>query len=384
MGAVNTCCERTALRAAKRPEFAFKERPHSDAWGVGTKITMGLLSKQTVKPWLKPMAGLALLVSMVMVVDHRLLKEQLEQARWGWLLAAVAAAVLANALCAYRWQQIAKAMQLQRADITSLWGWFKLYLQGVSVNSVLPGGIIGGDVWRASQFKPLVASGQAVFLERLAGLWGLFCLSALATLWPSLSYTGPGSAVTGNSAGSGSTSVGGFAMDASLVTSWQWLVWCAALAPLVLRIALRLELVRQWKGHGSDEGNEGKPHLARMLMRKFVSAAEHPLVLRSLPVSIFSQWLTVLAFWFCMVAAGASLGLAEVTLLASAVFISALIPASMGGFGAREAGAVFFLGWVGVGAESALLGSVFFGLTATFQGLIGLVFWFTDRKRPEA
>jgi glycosyltransferase 2 family protein len=106
---------------------------------------------------------------------------------------------------------------------------------------------------------------------------------------------------------------------------------------------------------------------------KLLTTAEHPLVLRSLPVSILSQWLTVLAFWSCMVAAGASLGLAEVTVLASAVFLLALVPASLGGFGAREAGAVFFLAWVGVNAEAALLGSLLFGLTATLQGLAGLI-----------
>lgn len=344
---------------------------------------MGLLSKQTVMPWLKPMAGIALLVSMVVVVDHRLLAEQLARARWDWLLAAVVAALLANALCAYRWQQIARAMRLQRTETISLWAWFKLYLQGVSVNSVLPGGIIGGDVWRASQFKPLAASGQAVFFERLSGLWGLFCLSALATLWPALSYTGPQTGGAGNTASSRSTGLNGLAMDTNLLTNWEWVVWCAALAPLVLRAALQLRPVRRWTAGEPDEEDVGEPDSANKRMRKLVRAAEHPLVLQSLPISIFSQWLTVLAFWFCMVAAGASLGLAEATLLASAVFISALIPASMGGFGAREAGAVFFLGGVGVAAESAFLGSVFFGLTATFQGLIGLVFWLTDRPRPQ-
>ena len=336
--------------------------------------------QRPVLRWLKPLAGLLLLAGMILVVDPVLLADQLEQARWGWLLAAVAAALFANVLCAYRWQKIAKAMPLQGAEALSLWGWFKLYLQGVSVNSVLPGGIIGGDVWRASQFKPLVASGQAVFLDRLAGLWGLFCLSALATLWPALTYTsgdtGASSGAGGASAASGgATGAGGFAMDASLLSSWEWMVWCVALAPFVLRAALQIGPVRQWKMRGSNKGNEAEPSTASKSMRKLLKASEHPLVLRSLSVSILSQWLTVLAFWFCMVAAGASLGLAEVTLLASAVFLSSLVPASVGGFGAREVGAVFFLGWVGVAAESALLGSVFFGLTATLQGLIGLVWW---------
>ena len=336
--------------------------------------------QRPVLRWLKPLAGLLLLAGMILAVDPVLLADQLEQARWGWLLAAVAAALFANVLCAYRWQKIAKAMPLQGAEALSLWGWFKLYLQGVSVNSVLPGGIIGGDVWRASQFKPLVASGQAVFLDRLAGLWGLFCLSALATLWPALTYTsgdtGASSGAGGASAASGgATGAGGFAMDASLLSSWEWMVWCVALAPFVLRAALQIGPVRRWKMRGSNKGNEAEPSTASKSMRKLLKAAEHPLVLRSLSVSILSQWLTVLAFWFCMVAAGASLGLAEVTLLASAVFLSSLVPASVGGFGAREVGAVFFLGWVGVAAESALLGSVFFGLTATLQGLIGLVWW---------
>ena len=306
-----------------------------------------------VPRWLKPLAGLLLLVGMVWAVDPSLLADQLEKARWGWLLAAVAAALLANVLCAYRWQQIAKAMQLQGAEGLSLWGWFKLYLQGVSVNSVLPGGIIGGDVWRASQFKPLVASGQAVFLERLSGLWGLFCLSALATLWPALSYGG------------------GVVTDFNLLVGWEWMVWCAALAPFLLLAALQLKPVKQWRVRVDDR----PPTRVGRGLARVLNAAEHPLVLKSLPLSILSQWLTVLAFWFCMVAAGASLGLAEVSVLASAVFLSALVPASMGGFGAREAGAVFFFGWVGVAAESALLGSVFFGLTATLQGLIGLVWW---------
>ena len=330
-----------------------------------------------VPQWVKPLAGLLLLAGMVWAVDPSLLADQLEQARWDWLLAAVAAALLANVLCAYRWQQIAKAMQLQGAEGISLWDWFKLYLQGVSVTSVLPGGSIGGDGWRASQFKPLVASGQAVFLERLSGLWGLFCLSALATLWPALSYGG------------------GVVMDFSLLVGWERMVWCAALAPFLLLAALQLQPVKQWRmrvdaslgasgvtsvqGTEDIEGIEGnKSPLTKRIstgLARVLNAAEHPLVLKSLPLSILSQWLTVLAFWFCMVAAGASLGLAEVTVLASAVFLSALVPASMGGFGAREAGAVFFLGWVGVAAESALLGSVFLGLTATLQGLRGLVWW---------
>lgn len=323
---------------------------------------------QPVPRRVKPLAGLLLLAGMVWAVDPGLLADQLEQARWGWLLAAIAAALLANLLCAYRWQKIAQAMHLRRAEGLSLWSWFKLYLQGVSVNSVLPGGIIGGDVWRASQFKPLVSSWHAVFLERLSGLWGLFCLSALATLWPALSDTG--------TAGLG----------------WEWIVWFTASAPFLLLLVLHLEPVKQWRmwldaslgtsGVTSVEGTENsegnKAPLTKRISRglsRVLNAIAHPLVLKSLPLSILSQWLTVLAFWFCMVAAGTPLGLAEVTVLASAIFLSALVPASMGGFGAREAGAVFFLGWVGVVAESALLGSVFFGLTATLQGLIGLVWW---------
>lgn len=180
--------------------------------------------------WLKPLLGLALLVGMVLVVNPEDLVRQLENAQWGWFATGLMAAILANVLCAFRWQQIARAMRLEGAESLKLWRWFSLYLQGVSVNSVLPGGIIGGDVWRASQFKPLVASGQAVFLERLSGLWGLFCLSALATLWPALSYTG------------------GDAIDApALLTSWEGLVWLAASAPLALRALLHLKAVVVWK-----------------------------------------------------------------------------------------------------------------------------------------
>jgi uncharacterized membrane protein YbhN (UPF0104 family) len=345
MGVVNTCCERITLRTAKRPEFAFKGRPHSDAWGVVTSQTMGLLRKHALKPWLKPMAGLVLLVGLFTSLDTEALLKQLASAQLGWFLIGLIAAIAANLLCSLRWQNIARGCELGLA--TPWMQWAKLYFQGISINSVLPGGIVGGDVWRASQFKPFKSSGQAVFLERLAGLWGLFFISFGLGLTGLLMFTDM----------SESPETRALSLPWTLTTLYTSALGLACLAPLAA----------PW-----------------LFPRKLGDALNLKLLTHGLGLSLVSQALTVIAFWACLKSAGLDLPFWLVGWLGSLIFLSALVPASIGGFGARELGATILLGGLSTAPEAAAAGSILFGLTATFQGLIGLVFWLTDRKRPEA
>jgi len=59
--------------------------------------------------------------------------------------------------------------------------------------------------------------------------------------------------------------------------------------------------------------------------------------------------------------------------LCAGIFLGAVVPASIGGFGSREVASLFFLSTLGVGVESAFLISVLFGLLATAQGLLFLL-----------
>ncbi len=81
---------------------------------------------------------------------------------------------------------------------------------------------------------------------------------------------------------------------------------------------------------------------------------------------------------------GAALGL-EVNilvfvLLVPLVFLVALLPISLAGWGIREAGAVWLFGLVGMSKENALVLSVAYGLMLIVAGVPGLV-WFLRGKR---
>ena len=57
------------------------------------------------------------------------------------------------------------------------------------------------------------------------------------------------------------------------------------------------------------------------------------------------------------------------------VFLSAVIPVAVGGFGAREVGAVVLMTPLGVAPEASFTGSVLYGLMATLQGILGVYWW---------
>lgn len=78
-----------------------------------------------------------------------------------------------------------------------------------------------------------------------------------------------------------------------------------------------------------------------------------------------------------MLAAGLGLTIPLTTLFAftPAALLIAMVPISIGGFGARELTFVYFLGIAGISAEAALSLSIAFGLLRVFFGAIGGVTW---------
>jgi glycosyltransferase 2 family protein len=78
-----------------------------------------------------------------------------------------------------------------------------------------------------------------------------------------------------------------------------------------------------------------------------------------------------------LLATGLGLGISVTTLFAftPAALLIAMVPISVGGFGARELTFVYFLGIAGVSAEAALSLSIAFGLLRVLIGAIGGVTW---------
>jgi uncharacterized membrane protein YbhN (UPF0104 family) len=78
-----------------------------------------------------------------------------------------------------------------------------------------------------------------------------------------------------------------------------------------------------------------------------------------------------------LLATGLSLGISVSTLFAltPAALLIAMVPISIGGFGARELTFVYFLGIAGISAEAALSLSIAFGLLRVAIGAVGGITW---------
>ncbi len=246
-----------------------------------------------MKRFLKPILGLGLLALLLSQLDGVRLKETIVQVQWGWALVAVLLAILANLACAYRWRGIAH--QLSERKILSPGAAIELYFQGVAANTVLPGGIIGGDIWRTvglskKGLSKLIAA-KAVFLDRVSGFWALSIFATVAFLMILL----------GNSPNGVATPLPNGPKD--LVIAYGLVMALIAVAPV-----------------------------AATLIAKRYAAMEGKGLINALPLSLASQALTIAAFWSCLVAANATVSPLLLSLVAAGIFLGAVVPASIGGF----------------------------------------------------
>ncbi len=309
-----------------------------------------------MKRLIKPTLGIALLLGLVLSVDAEALWRTLRQADPAWCLAALLLAVCATLLCVKRWQRIARD-----AGICAPYGWLmRCYFQGISANSVLPGGILGGDVWRSAALGKRASAGHeaagaaSVFLDRVSGFWGLAALSVLASLWCRLT-----------------PNAGWF--DSEVGALYMLVLCLAIIAPFILAGVGRPVLV--WL----EKKSASRP--MRLLLDALLRiAAGTPFLRRTLLHSLAVQLFTIGALWASCQAIGLTLPLPLLAALCGGIFLAGVLPAAVGGFGARELGALAFLVPFGFSPELVLAGSIVFGLTATAQGLIGLLFWFEDHK----
>lgn len=284
---------------------------------------------ERLKRLVKPALGLGLLLLVLSQLQIEKLKSALLSAHLGWFVAALLFAVAANLLCALRWQK----MVVHFGGSISTPSAIRLYFQGVAANTVFPGGIVGGDVWRAmgliKQGMPKLSAAQSVFFDRASGFWSLSVLAvlALAIVWRNSAFNAP-------------TGVVIFYAIAMLII---------ALGPVALTP---------------------------------VRAIHSPLIFKTALVSIASQLLTVFAFIACLSAVKVDADPFAVAALCAGIFLGAAVPASVGGFGSREVASLFLLSVLGVDPEAAFLGSVLFGLTATLQGLVSFLAWVRPGMKP--
>jgi uncharacterized membrane protein YbhN (UPF0104 family) len=311
--------------------------------------------------FLKPLLGAALLVGLLSLTDLQALLGHFQKADVGLFALAVLLAIAANLLCVKRWQMLAGQLGIATIYPRLL----VTYLQGITANSVLPGGILGGDAWRSLALSKQATEGAkhqaviSVLLDRVSGFWGLTWLSLFAGLVASGVLAGLFPNPDPNQSW----------LDGTVGQTYLLALLLITAAPFVGRL-VHMSWLKQYEAI----------HPSKILQSIIRVINALPLLLRTLPHSFVVQLMTASAFWLCLLSVQVAVPWWLLTALCGGVFLSGVLPAALGGFGARELGAVAFITPFGFSKEGVLAGSILFGLTATIQGLLGLWFWFRPTK----
>ena len=320
--------------------------------------------KRARKALWRGLLGLALLGAVLWLADPARVLGQLRQAQPGWLLAGLAAAIASNIVSALRWRALARWLG---ADMgvreASRW-----YFQAIGLNALLPGAVLGGDVYRAVVLQragqDTLASSWSVVLDRVSGLWMLCAIGGLGAaacapqLAPLLRLP-----------------TGAFAA----------LMLAGTAAWLLLPLALPW-LLRAGRG-GPSAGGADWLHRVAAVLAPLRGAVERPdfiaQLLQQAAASAAVQLLSAAALAAGGLALGVHIGWAAWAFAIAPVFLMAALPASVGGWGTREAAAVAALAPLGVPAAAAVGTGVIYGLYQLVQGAMGALAFGLPRSRRQ-
>ena len=258
-------------------------------------------------------------------MDAGALARQLAAVDLKWFFLALSASIVSNVISAARWAAIAHGLGL-RAPLGQA---VIMYFRGMTMNVLLPGATVSGDLLRSYQLakmgkNTLLRAGLSVLLDRLSGLWILCAMSLLALLIALASGMLP--------------------LDKPIGIYVAGLVIGLALPWLPVPVT-RLESLRR------QALQSGGP------------------ILSSAWLSALVQVFSAAALWLCGFAAGVSLSYPVMLAAAAPIFIMGAMPIGWGGFGARELSAVVVLGALGVAADQATATALLYGVSAIVQGI---------------
>ncbi|ART56247.1 TIGR00374 family protein [Acidovorax carolinensis] len=309
--------------------------------------------KRPGKALLRGLLGLSLLGLVVALTDPARVAAQLRQAQPGWLLVGLLAAMASNIVSALRWRALARWLG---AEV----GWLdacRWYFQAMGLNALLPGAVVGGDLYRAMALRragqDTAAAGWSVVLDRVSGLWMLCAMGGLGAaacadvLAPWLRLP-----------------AGAFAMLMVAGTLlWLALPWAL---PLLLRWS-PARLQGAWLVPLREAVE--RPDFRRQWMGQALASAA---------VQVLSA--------AALAAGGMALGVVLPALVwawaMAPVFLMAALPLSVGGWGTREAAAVAALAPFGVAAPAAVGVGMIYGLYGLAQGALGALALGLPRGAP--
>lgn len=311
---------------------------------------------RTHKSLIKACSGALLLGAVAYFADPAALWARLRSAHPGWLAAGLVAAILSNVVSAWRWRALAQWLGAAMRWPDAL----RWYFQAIGLNALLPGAVVGGDVYRAVMLQRTgqgkAAASLSVVLDRVSGLWMLCALGGLGAAW-SAPVLAPVVRMPAN------------ALAALLLLAtvlWVALPW-GLLWWLGRRDAARLPawLVPLLQAAARPDFNQ------QMLIQAGASA--------------LVQILSAAALALGGLALGIELPAAAWAFVMAPVFLMAALPVSVGGWGTREAASAAALAPFGVPAAVAVGVGLIYGVYALVQGALGaLAFGLPSRQQRQA
>jgi len=283
--------------------------------------------------------GAAIITIVVYHAEPAQLAMRLRAIDPGWLGFALICSIMANVASAIRWAEIS-SMQALTAPARRL---LPIYARGITLNVVLPGATLSGDLLRSLELRalgnPFPAAALSVLIDRVSGLWVLCGMSLLSTgLAAALGWIKPSSALTGYAAG--------------------------------LALAFAVPLL-PWPGSPASRDTSPRGWLPGRLSSALTQLGSMRTVLvRSTGMSLVVQLLSALAFWGCAGAVQIHQAPLVIAAASAPIFIMAALPIGIAGFGIREAAAAVVLGALGVPAEQAISASLLYGACALAQGVL--------------
>jgi uncharacterized membrane protein YbhN (UPF0104 family) len=262
---------------------------------------------------------------VVWYADPMAIAVQFEAVNVRYFVLGLGASIISNIVSAARWAAIARELGLE----APLGRAIVLYFRGMTMNVLLPGATVSGDVLRGYQLargegNSGMRAALSVVFDRLSGLW-ILCAMSLASLLVALALC-------------------------TLVAEESVALYIAGLA---------LALAAPWI-----------PLPFATLEQARRQALEYRrAIFRSIWLSALVQVFSAAALWLFAFAAGIDLSYAVMLAAAAPIFIMGAVPLGWGGFGAREAAAVVVLGALGVAPEQATATGLLYGVSAVLQGI---------------
>jgi len=305
----------------------------------------------TIPVWVLRVAQIAVAVGLMALLwnaaDGPEAARALASAHWGWLGLALIALSLQTVLSALRWRLTARQLGISLGAGHAI---AEYYLAQV-VNQSLPGGMVGdaGRAVRARGQAGLLASGQAVVSERLAGQIAMFAVLAV-----------------------------GFTVTLAIPGGLDWPDWLALPVALLLACGLALPFALLWLTHLPGALGRATAGFWKALHAALATRQALP---GQIGLSIGTALCNLSAFAFCARAVGPALDLAAITALVPLILFTMLIPISISGWGLREGAAAALLPLAGTSASDGLATSIAFGLVFIVAVLPGLaVLWRGARR----